>query len=97
MARQARQGTPPPPPPPLSCDDPLALNYGDSAECVFAEPSDDTLSGTTTNTHGGNGGCNGGCNGGVQNGSTGFMGMKRSTWIWIIVGAIAAYYFCKKR
>ena len=76
------------PPTNTTCNDPLAINYGEVGDCEFKgfdpETPDDE-----------NGGC--GCNGGTNgtNGNT-YLGIKRSTWIWIVIGAIVAYYIYKR-
>lgn len=77
-------------PEPTTCQDSLALNYGEPEECRYAgtdqpDPSDEpctTCNGTGTTTNG--------------NGTTKFFGIKKGMWIWLILGAIVAYYLWQR-
>lgn len=73
-----------------TCQDQLALNFGEPEECVYHESAD--------NSGGGCKSCNGGTpNGnGNGNGTNGFLGFSRSNWMWIILAAIVGYYLWKK-
>lgn len=75
-------------PAPDICDDPLAINFQEVGDCEYRgfDPEDNT---TNEND------C--GCGGSNGSGTTGYLGMSKKTWMWIIIAAIAGYYFYKNR
>ena len=74
------------------CNDPLATNFQEEGECEFHgyDPENNIDNNTSQNSDCGCGGSNG-------SGTIKYLGMGKKSWIWIIIAAIVAYYFYKKR